>query len=351
VAVNNTSAGVDWMKLTKLPDPPPPDPQGDVVIPNAIAAYVRDGSFATTNYGSATDLFVKRSSNTGYTREGYLTFDVSTLAAGSITGAKLRLFGKLTVAGAGVDVAAYGVSNTGWSESTVNWNTRPASGATALSSNTVGSTTAAWYEWDVTSLVQQARAAGQPLVSIALKAANVTTDPMAQFNSDDAASNTPELSITTAAPTQDIVLSAGSVPVNEGSQGSVTVKLATQPTSDVTVTISKDAGGDDDLSAALSSLVFTSANWDQPQTVNVFAAEDADFTERIGDFHARVGRLVVQDADRDGSRQRHAAAATDTGRLAGDVDRQRGKPGTVYREARPGADVGRDRHDLEERGR
>ena len=59
-------------------------------------------------------------------------------------------------------------------------------------------------------------------------------------------------------------------------KGTYTVALDTQPSSEVTVTI-----GSDNLDVAVlpESLTFTTLDWDQPQTVTVIAAGDADATD------------------------------------------------------------------------
>jgi hypothetical protein len=93
-----------------------------------------------------------------------------------------------------------------------------------------------------------------------------------------------------APPPQSLVVSKSSLTVNEGSQGSFTVKLGAAPTSDVSVSVSKNGGGDDDLTADATTLTFTPANWDVAQTVNIAAAEDADFTEGQATFTARSRR-------------------------------------------------------------
>ena len=81
--------------------------------------------------------------------------------------------------------------------------------------------------------------------------------------------------------TAAIVLSKTDLTVMEGDAAgsSYTVKLATQPTGEVTVTISGHAGTDLSLSGTtLSSdmLTFTVDNWDDAQTVTVKAGQDAD---------------------------------------------------------------------------
>ena len=56
----------------------------------------------------------------------------------------------------------YAVSNTSWSETGVNWNNRPQvpAGATPLATTVVATSTAKWYEWDVTSFLAAEKAAG-----------------------------------------------------------------------------------------------------------------------------------------------------------------------------------------------
>ena len=81
--------------------------------------------------------------------------------------------------------------------------------------------------------------------------------------------------------TADIVLSAMSLMVEEGdaSGASYTVALATEPTVDVTVTITGHSGTDLTLSGPTLSnntLTFTPANWNTPQTVRVAADHDDD---------------------------------------------------------------------------
>ncbi|MGD0517770.1 MAG: hypothetical protein ABSA26_09570, partial [Thermoguttaceae bacterium] len=64
--------------------------------------------------------------------------------------------------------------------------------------------------------------------------------------------------------------------VTEGSTNNFTVALTSQPTANVTVSIIKQAGGDADLTAAPTTLTFTTANWNVAQTVTINAAADAD---------------------------------------------------------------------------
>ena len=76
--------------------------------------------------------------------------------------------------------------------------------------------------------------------------------------------------------TPAIVLSETDLTVTEGSAAgsSYTVKLATQPTGEVTVTVSGHAGTD--LSLDKTTLTFTVDNWATAQTVTVKAGQDND---------------------------------------------------------------------------
>ena len=74
--------------------------------------------------------------------------------------------------------------------------------------------------------------------------------------------------------TAALALSAATLAVTEGGSNSYTVALATQPTSDVTVTIGGTSGTD--LAVDKSSLTFTTSGWSTAQTVTVSAGQDAD---------------------------------------------------------------------------
>ncbi len=73
--------------------------------------------------------------------------------------------------------------------------------------------------------------------------------------------------------TRGVTVSPTSLTVAEGSSGTYTVVLDTQPTGNVTVTI---GGASGDVSVSTTSLTFTSSTWKTAQTVTVTAATDAD---------------------------------------------------------------------------
>jgi PKD repeat protein len=160
-------------------------------------AYVRGGSAnANQNFGSATTLTVQQNNSSGSNRWTYVKFDLSSVP--SVTSAKLRLFGALSATtSVTVQTAAFSVSNTTWIESGtggITWNNKPASGSTALATVTMvnNSTTQRWYEWDVTAYLQQEKAAGRNVVTLALKNL-ANSSPFDRFNSKEATSNRPEV--------------------------------------------------------------------------------------------------------------------------------------------------------------
>ena len=71
-----------------------------------------------------------------------------------------------------------------------------------------------------------------------------------------------------------VTVTPNELTVLEGRSESYTVVLKTQPSSDVTVTVSGHA--DTDVNLDKTTLTFTSENWDTAQTVKVTAAEDDD---------------------------------------------------------------------------
>jgi hypothetical protein len=156
-------------------------------------AYVRDGSSANTNFGSATAIQVQTSSTSGQNRDAYFKFDLTNV--GDINNAKLRVYAALSAADS-VSTSVYPVPNTSWSESTINWNNRPALGTPILNSVNVNGTSFAWYELDVTNYISGEKKAGRNVVTLALhNQANSTSN--ININSKEAASNKPELAIVT----------------------------------------------------------------------------------------------------------------------------------------------------------
>jgi hypothetical protein len=146
-------------------------------------AYVRDGSSASTNFGTATELQVQNSATAGSNRQAHFRFDLT--AVSGIARAKLRLYGKLSdTSGVNVPLAAYAVSDTTWTETGITWNNKPSTG-TLQSSTTITDNVARWYEFDVTAHVKGEKDLNHNAVSLAVKALANST-PFATFNSKEA---------------------------------------------------------------------------------------------------------------------------------------------------------------------
>lgn len=167
-------------------------------IRSTADATVRDGTYATKNYGTLSNLQVKKSggTNSGFNREVFFKFNLSGLPAGAPSAVKLRVNGKLDVASTtAVSVGLYPVSSTSWSESAITFATRPASGGLLKSFN-VSSTGSNWFEMDVTSYVKQQLAAGKTVVGFSLKPL-VTSGAIPTFVSREGGNNAPQLVFTT----------------------------------------------------------------------------------------------------------------------------------------------------------
>ena len=182
------------------------------------------------NYGASTTFAVRKSSST-YARVGYLTFDLSAIS--SVGSSVLRLFGKQSVTGPGVNVGVYAVADTGWAQSGLTWNNRPSLGG-LITSKVISGTTGAWYNFDLTSYLKAEKAAGRTRVSVGLFGIDATS-PIAIFNSAEAASNRPALEISTGttpppptagtlAPSADSWASQADPNVNYGASGTFTAR-------------------------------------------------------------------------------------------------------------------------------
>jgi subtilisin family serine protease len=192
-------------------------------------AYVRDGTSAGSNFGTATSLAVKTSS-AGNNRWAYLRFPLT--SSGPVGSARLRLHGSRSTATAATD-AAFAVASNSWSETGITWNNRPALGAKQGASVTI-TPTARYYEWDVTAFVAAQKAAGATAVSLAVKMDQSVNESPDSFNAREAGSRAPQLVIVpppppppsiTIAPAADAYVRDGtSATLNFGTDPSLVVK-------------------------------------------------------------------------------------------------------------------------------
>lgn len=90
----------------------------------------------------------------------------------------------------------------------------------------------------------------------------------------------------------DLSVTPTTLNVNEGDSDTFDVVLLSAPSGDVVVSITK-LGGDDDLNADQTSLLFTTANWNIAQTVTVSALEDLDLTNGNSSFRVSAVGLAA----------------------------------------------------------
>jgi hypothetical protein len=167
---------------------------GTVIVAPEADAYVRDGSSADANFGSDPTLVIKTTSSAGTNRVSYLRFPLGGVT-GTVTSATLRLFGSRPTASTITD-SAFAVASNTWTEGGITWNNRPAPGAQQGSPVNI-TTTARYYEWDVTAFVRSQKTDGASAVSLAVGMNTVTSAAPDVFNSRQAATNPPQLVVTT----------------------------------------------------------------------------------------------------------------------------------------------------------
>jgi hypothetical protein len=173
---------------------------GPVTLTDIADAYVRGGaSYASTNYGSDTTLYVKRfGSDMSYSRVAYVKFDLTNVTTAP-TSAVLSLTLTGTSAGSGVPVKVFGIADTSWTESGLTWNSAVASDnltSTCTSTGSLVATTSVGpalqaYTWNVTSYI-----ASHLGKVVTLQVIDDATDGnYFTFDSKEAASGKPSLTI------------------------------------------------------------------------------------------------------------------------------------------------------------
>ena len=192
-ASDEAAANAPQLVLDGQTDPAPPPTSGGgsgaTTVTTGTTSYVRGGTYAGANYGGSPELMVKRSGTQAHLREAYLKFSLSSV--GSVSSGKLRLYGGLNEAGS-ITLNVFSASNTSWSESTLTWNNKPASGSTLRGSFVVSGSSSKWYEVDLTGFLKAEKAAGRNTVTLVLKGA-ANTNAFATFASDEASANAPQL--------------------------------------------------------------------------------------------------------------------------------------------------------------
>ena len=106
--------------------------------------------------------------------------------------------------------------------------------------------------------------------------------------------------------TVNLVVDPGSLPISEDGSGTFSVRLATRPSAQVSVTVSSgDTGA---VSVPARALVFTTGNWSTARTVTVSGVDDDDagdesvtvtLTASGGDYNGETAEVDVSVADDD----------------------------------------------------
>lgn len=159
-------------------------------------AYVRAGTNADERYG-VTDIqrLLTRldPSNESNVRESYVGFDVSSINKG-IDKVLLKIVGGGTP---GVKTSVLGLRNKTWSENQITWTNKPITTAQelkALDTITIGNNIG-YYEWNVTSFVNQARFEKEGFVTFLIR--NITpSDNPTNWQSRETRPSPPALAFT-----------------------------------------------------------------------------------------------------------------------------------------------------------
>jgi hypothetical protein len=167
---------------------------GTTSILNATAdAYVRDGSYATTNFGTLAYTVVKADA-VGYARKAYEKFDLSSVPASSVQAATLSLYVNSINTAPTRTISVYTTQTENWSETSINWNNAPTDTTYVGQIMITGTGT---YMLDVSSAINAQLAKSDHTVSFLLQnnGANSSTNDIT-MNSREASSNQPTLRVT-----------------------------------------------------------------------------------------------------------------------------------------------------------
>ncbi|MBB6112126.1 Right handed beta helix region [Mucilaginibacter lappiensis] len=161
---------------------------------NATAdSYIRDGSYATTNYGTLAYTVVK-SDAVGYARKAYEKFDFSSVPATSVQVATLSLYVNGVNTAPTRTISVYTTQTENWGETSINWNNAPTD-TTYVGQIVV--TGVGTYALDVKNAINTQLAKSDHIVSFLLQnnGANSSTNDIT-LNSREATSNQPTLTVT-----------------------------------------------------------------------------------------------------------------------------------------------------------
>ncbi len=168
-------------------------------LPTLDDSYA-DSFQPATNYGSLPVLVVGKLTNDILSRS-LLKFDLTTIPLGSsIISAVLTLYLNLDYSGTGtaVSITPYAVVN-GWNEATVTWNNQPAIN-NGITGSTVNATVSGLYSWDVLNIVNAWVGGSLTNNGLELKTPEIISLESKRFNSNNAVSQRPVLTIEYGSP-------------------------------------------------------------------------------------------------------------------------------------------------------
>lgn len=169
--------------------------------------YVRNGAYASTNYGTNTRLVVKKDA-ADYAREAFLKFDLHGLPAHfSVATARLRLY--RAAAGPTAHITGwklYKVADNTWTESGVTWNDMPAAGT--LIDSIAGATGNGYTEFNISSIFTAIPS--DSVISFKLVSTVQNPNAYVEFSSREAAGSA-QRPVITLEPYYDVFQSAGPV--------------------------------------------------------------------------------------------------------------------------------------------
>ena len=186
--------GANKLDSTKLPKQngvgSTPTPAGNLVVADT---YVRGGPYASTSFGTVSELVVKKSTDPLYAREGFLKLDIGSVGATDTV--QLRLSGRLSdTRAASVKTELRALANPSAVNESLTWNSsRAMTAGNVIGSVVVAGYSAQWYLVDITAYVQAQKAAGATEIAIAL-INPVEELPYSSFGSRESASR-PQLVI------------------------------------------------------------------------------------------------------------------------------------------------------------
>jgi hypothetical protein len=170
---------------TGSPDSGPSNEVVAIISNPAADAYVRSGTSAGTNFGTAGTVEVKHTNTTTTRRNGLFRFNMAGVQT-NVLSAKLRIYGNAVTTAKLTSV--HSVADITWSETGITWNYPttdaggPAMSGSPLQSQTVG-LTAGYTEFDVTAYVLAQKAAGATAITLGLKSGVLSDDGPSVFQS------------------------------------------------------------------------------------------------------------------------------------------------------------------------